>query len=60
MAKTGKASVAKRSPIKASKSMLIKKAKSAKSANARATPAKTTKSKQKWAAPYQKKIRMFK
>ena len=66
MAKTGKASVAKRIPAKASKSKPIKKAKSAKSTTVPATPARKSSSKQKggskqkWAAPYEKKIKMFK
>ena len=67
MAKTGKASVAKRTPARHSKSKPIKKAaKSAKSTTVPATPARKSSSKQKgssktkWAAPYEKKIRMFK
>ena len=70
MAKTGRTSVAKRPASKAksgrqTKSKAISKAKPAKSAKSTTVPAtpalkKSASPKIKWAAPYEKKIRMFK
>ncbi len=68
MAKTGKSTARKTTASKAkasgrqTKSKVISKAKSAKSTTVPASPAvrKSASPKQKWAAPYEKKINMYK